>query len=374
MINSKKLIALGLMSGTSADGIDIATLETDGKSYIKLGPSGYYPFTKSFSKKIKSIFKTKVSIKKIKNKKRIIKIESEFTKLNFQLIKKFLKNNKINTEKIDVIGFHGQTISHNPLNGYSWQIGDPKKLANLLNIKVVSNFRENDIKNGGQGAPLTPIFHYFLTRKINKRICFVNLGGISNVTYFDHKFNTGLNNILAFDAGPCCSLIDDWVSQNSNKSFDNLGNLAKKGIPNQRIIEKFLKKPFFKKIPPKSLDRSFFSLSSLQKLKLEDGAATLTHLVVETLLISCLYFPNKPDLFLLSGGGRLNKYLVKIIKNKFLTKKIFLTEKYNWNGDSIEAYAFAYLSVRKLLNLPITFPKTTGTKKPLVGGRIFTFT
>ena len=169
MLNLKIYTALGLMSGTSADGIDIAILITDGKNKIKLGPSEYYPFSKSFSTKIKSIFKTKLNIEKSRKQKRIIQIENEFTHLNLIAINKFLKKNRINKEKIDVIGFHGQTVSHNPSNGYSWQIGNSQKLANLLNIKVVSNFRDNDIKNGGQGAPLTPIFHYYLTKKIKKK-------------------------------------------------------------------------------------------------------------------------------------------------------------------------------------------------------------
>ena len=373
MLNSKIYTALGLMSGTSADGIDVAILMTDGKTKMNLGPSDYYPFSKSFSAKIKSIFKKKLNIEKSKKQKRIVQIENEFTHLNLIAINKFLKKNKINKKKINVIGFHGQTISHNPSNGYSWQIGNSQKLANLLNIKVVSNFRENDIKNGGQGAPLTPIFHYYLTKKIKKKICFINLGGISNVTYFNHGSKTGLHNILAFDAGPCCSLIDDWVSENSNKRFDNFGLLARKGNVKKKIIHNFLKKSYFSKLPPKSLDRSFFSLSLLRKLNIEDGTATLNNLVAESLLKAFDYFPNNPDLCILSGGGRLNKFLVELISNKIKKSQILLAEKYNWNGDSIEAYAFAYLSVRKLLNLPVTFPKTTGTKRPLTAGQIFSF-
>ena len=373
MLNLKIYTALGLMSGTSVDGIDIATLITDGKTKIKLGPSEYYPFSKSFSTKIKSVFKTKLNVEKSRKQKRIVEIENEFTHLNLIAINKFLKKNKINKKKIDVIGFHGQTISHNPSNGYSWQIGNSQKLANLLNIKVVSNFRENDIKNGGQGAPLTPIFHYYLTKKIKKKICFINLGGISNVTYFNHRIKTGLNNMVAFDAGPCCSLIDDWISKNSNKKFDNFGSLARKGNIKKKIIHDFLSKSYFSKLPPKSLDRSFFSLSLLRKLNIEDGAATLNYLVAESLLKAFYYFPNNPELCILSGGGRLNKFLVELIGNKLKKPRVLLAEKYNWNGDSIEAHAFAYLSVRKLLNLPITFPKTTGVKKPLTAGQIFNF-
>ena len=373
MLNSKNYVALGLMSGTSADGVDVGILITDGKTKIKLGPSGYYPFSKSFISKIKSIFKKRLNVNKSKKQKRIIEIENEFTHFNFISINKFLKKNKIDKNKIDVIGFHGQTISHNPDIGYSWQIGNSQNLANLLNIKVVSNFRENDIKNGGQGAPLTPVFHYYLTKKIKKRICFINLGGISNITYFNHKSKTSLNKMLAFDAGPCCSLIDDWISKNSNKKFDNLGLLARNGNVKKEIIQNFLKRPFFSKFPPKSLDRSFFSLSLLKKLKIKDGAATLTYLAADTLSKAFDYFPKNPDLCILSGGGRHNKFLVELLNKKIKKSKILLTENYNWNGDSIEAHAFAYLSVRKLLNLPITFPLTTGIKQPLTGGKIFTF-
>jgi len=371
MLNVKNYIALGLMSGTSADGIDVGLLTTDGKTKIKLGPSGYYPFSRSFKLTIKKIFKERVNIEKSKKQKRIVEIENEFTKLNYIAISKFLEKNNINKKKIDVVGFHGQTISHNPSSGYSWQIGNAQNLSNLLNLKVVSNFRENDIKNGGQGAPLTPIFHYYLTKKIKKKICFINLGGISNITYFDNKSKTNLNKILAFDAGPCCSLIDDWISKNSNKKFDNFGLLARKGNVKKKIIEDFLKNSYFSKPPPKSLDRSFFSLSLLKKSKIEDGAATLNRFIVETLLKAFEYFPKNPDLCILSGGGRLNRFLVELINKKLKKSKVLLTEDYDWNGDTIEAYAFGYLSVRRLLNLPITFPKTTGTKKPLTGGRTF---
>ena len=372
MLNSKIFTALGLMSGTSADGIDIAVLKTNGEAKIQLGASGYYPFSNIFKEKIKNSFKKKIYINKAKKQKRIIEIENEFTRLNFLAINKFLKKNKINKKTIDVIGFHGQTISHNPSRGYSWQIGNSQKLANLLKVKVVGNFRQNDINNGGQGAPLTPIFHYYLTYKIKKKICFANLGGISNVTYFNHKSKPSLNNILAFDAGPCCSLIDDWVSINSKKNFDTSGLLARKGIIDKGIIKKFLKKSFFFKPPPKSLDRSFFSLSFLKNLKVNDGAATLTCLAVDTFYKAFDFFPGSPDLCILSGGGRRNKFLVDLINKKIKKTKVLLAENYKWDGDSIEAYAFAYLSVRKLLNLPITFPKTTGIKKPLTGGRVFT--
>ena len=371
MINTKKFNAIGLMSGTSADGVDIALIKTNGKEQIKMETSDYYPFTNSFSKKIKSIFKKKINFNEYKRKKRIIEIEDEFTLMNYSIIKKFLKKKKVNINKIDVIGFHGQTISHNPDNGYSLQIGNVQKLSNLLNKKVVGNFRSNDISKGGQGAPLTPIFHFYLTKKIKKNICFINLGGISNLTNFNHKLKKSLNKIIAFDVGPCCSLIDDWISLKLKKKYDNKGLVAKKGECNIKIFNKYMNNPFFFIHPPKSLDRKFFSLSIMKKLNVNDGAATLVNIICESLYNALKHLPTYPDLCIISGGGRLNKFLIVILKKKFSKINVCLTEKYNWDGDAIEAYAFAYLSVRKLLNLPITFPGTTGINKSSTGGVIF---
>ena len=185
MSNSRNFTALGLMSGTSADGIDIALIETNGKDKIILKSSHNYPFSKKFRKKIKKNIIKNINKGNLK-KRKIKELEKEFTNLNYAAIKKFFREKKINQNKVDVVGFHGQTISHNPEKGYSYQLGDSQRLADLLKIKVVSNFRDNDVKNGGEGAPLTPIFHYYLTKKIKKKICFLNLGGISNITWIDH--------------------------------------------------------------------------------------------------------------------------------------------------------------------------------------------
>ena len=372
MINSKNFVALGLMSGTSADAIDVGLIETDGKDKIILKSSLTYPFTKEFSRKIKKIFITELNEKSLKSKK-IMEIEREFTDLNYMAVKKFLKKYKINKNNIDIVGFHGQTISHNPRQGYSHQLGDSKRLANLLKINVVANFRDNDVTHGGEGAPLTPIFHYYLTHKINKKICFINLGGISNVTWINYKNKKNLQDILAYDAGPCCSLIDDWVNFKTNNRYDKLGNYAKKGNSNKKIVNSYLKNNFFLKLPPKSLDRNFFSISNIKgELNLYDGAATFCDLSVQCLSKSFVFLPSKPDICILSGGGRHNTYLVDEIK-KEIKSIVKSSDEYNWDGDILEAYAFAFLSVRKLLNLPISFPNTTNIKKPLVGGKIFNF-
>ena len=196
---------------------------------------------------------------------------------------------------------------------------------------------------------------------------------ISNLTYFDHRSNRDLKKIIAFDAGPCCSLIDDWVYKNLNKKYDRDGIIARTGSFDKKIIKRYLNNSFFSNKPPKSLDRNDFSLSLLNNLKVKDGASTLCYLVVETIVRAFKHFKKKPEICIISGGGRNNKFLIELINKRLKKIKIILSDDYNWDGDSIEAYAFAYLSVRRLLNLPITFPKTTGIKKPLIGGRIFNY-
>lgn len=369
MTNSRHYLALGLMSGTSADGIDIALIKTNGENQILLKSFGNYSFSKEFTKKMKKNFTKKINKKNLKKKYK--ELEKEFTNLNYLAIKEFLKKKKINKNNIDVIGFHGQTISHNPQQGYSYQLGDSKRLSNLLKIKVVANFRDNDIKYGGEGAPLTPIFHYYLTKKIKKKICFLNLGGIANITWIDHtKQKKGVEETLAYDVGPCCSLLDDWVSFKTNERYDNCGNYAKKGKPNLKIVQTYLKNNFFLQKPPKSLDRSDFSIKILKHLSLHDGSATLSKFIIECLKNSLTFLPSKPDLFIVSGGGRKNNYLMNQISTQIETR-VKLSEDFNWNGDSIEAYAFGFLSVRRLLKLPVSFPRTTKVLKPMIGGKIF---
>ena len=342
MGKSKVFNSLGLMSGTSADGIDIALIQTDGKKKIKLKRFESYKFSSQFRNKIKKSFKKEFNKKDLGSNK-ITALEREFTDLNYKFINKFIRSNKIRKNSIDVVGFHGQTISHNPKKGYSIQLGDAKRLANLLKIKVISNFRSNDISLSGEGAPLTPIFHYFLTNKIKKRICFVNLGGIINLTYLNHRIKNSLNNMLAFDTGPCCSLLDDWINFKINKNIDDEGKYSSQGKVNIEVIKSYFKNNFFSKKPPKSLDRSFFSIKNITKnTSLKDGAATLCSFSSDTLADSLKFLPDKPEIIILSGGGRKNKFLVKQIKKK-IDCSVHLSDNFNWNGDSIEAFAFGFL-------------------------------
>ena len=237
----------------------------------------------------------------------------------------------------------------------------------MTNITVVSNFRENDILNGGQGAPLTPIYHQLILSKIKSKLplALINIGGISNITYIKND-----NELVGFDTGPGNYLIDRWVKAKTKKEFDNNGLIAKSGQTNSKILKKLLKNPYYKKKFPKSLDVKEFNLKILSRLSLEDGCATLSMLTAKSICMALNSFKKKPNLVLISGGGRKNKFIIDNLK-KILKCKINLIDEFSFNGDFIESQAFAYLAIRSYLNKFITFPNTTGVSKPCLGGNLF---
>ena len=232
---------------------------------------------------------------------------------------------------------------------------------------MVSNFRENDILNGGQGAPLAPLYHQLILSKIKSKLpsVIVNIGGISNITYVDNT-----NRVISFDTGPGNYLIDKWVKTNSKMEFDDGGLLAKSGQSNENILKKFINNPYYKKNYPKSLDVKDFNLSDLNKIGLEDGCATLSMLTVMSICMAIRSFDEHPNTILFSGGGRKNKFIIDNIK-KIIKKQIYLIDEFNFNGDFIESQAFAYLAIRSYLKKFITLPTTTGVKNPCLGGIIY---
>ena len=363
---NKNFYSLGLMSGTSMDGIDASIIRSDGENHLELIDDMYLKYDDLLESKLKKMvdsFRTKEDLKKLSKDFRYI--EKEFTLLNVNLCKLIMKRNK--NIKIDIIGFHGQTIIHNPEQGYSIQIGDSKLLSKLAKTSVVSNFRENDILNGGQGAPLTPFYHKLILLKIKSKLpsAIVNIGGISNITYI-----TDTDKVISFDMGPGNYLIDKWVQLNSENRFDNKGLIAKSGRLNEKILKKLLKKPFYKKKYPKSLDVRDFNLTDLQDLNLADGCATLSMLTIKSICMAINNFQEIPNLILFSGGGRKNQFLIDNIK-KILKIPIHLIDKFSFDGDFIESQAFAYLAIRSYLKKTISLPSTTGVKKPCSGGVVF---
>jgi len=353
------------MSGTSMDGIDASIIQSDGETKYEVILDKYFKFNKVLYKdltKIRDKINNSKDLKKLSKKLKII--EKKITFMHFEVIKKILKESNV---KIDFIGFHGQTIFHNAKSKISKQLGDAKLLSKLTRKTIIYNFRKNDLKNGGQGAPLTPVFHKLLEKKLKiKPVTFVNIGGVVNITTIDNK-----NNLSATDIGPGMCLLDKWIRVHTKKKFDFNGSIAKSGKINKIKLKKELK-IFFKKKSynenkiVKSFDIKDFSTSFVKGLSLKNGAATLTAFTANIIKSSLNH--KKKSKVVLCGGGRKNKFLVSKIKNTSINLK--LIDDYKINGDFVESQAFAYLAIRSYLKKPISFPKTTGVKKPCTGGVI----
>ena len=366
----KNWISLGLMSGTSGDGVDASLIKTDGLDEYKVLTDEYFEYDSNIYRDIHSL---KEKIHKISHledlKNELNDLERKITIFHAEIIKEL----KIDVETI--VGFHGQTIYHNPKEKISRQLGNGKLLGQLTKKKIVYDFRSNDILNGGQGAPLTPIFHYLIATQNNIKlpVCFLNIGGISNITIVKEKNN--LNELFSKDLGPGNCLIDSWVRNNSNKKFDEGGNLALSGTKNEIIFEQAQELYSNRESKEKkSFDTNDFDISFARGLSLEDGVTTLTDFTAAIIgqeLISTIINSNqKIKEILICGGGRKNKVLLKKIKENLSSKiNLKLIDDYKVNGDFVESQAFAYLAVRSLLDLPISFPGTTGCKYPSLGGK-----
>ena len=384
---SKSYYSLGLMSGTSGDGIDASIIKSDGQSKYETVLDKYFEYDSDIPKKISQI-KDKLAYLEssiggpeyIRIQKELYKetsfLEKKITLLHAEATNETLKDFK---ENLDFIGFHGHTIQHLPNRKYTRQLGDGNLLSNLTKRTVVYDFRQNDIENGGEGAPLTPIFHKLLVEKFKTEIPIVvlNIGGIANVTIIEKKesITTGQ------DIGPGNCLIDQWMKKNSNKSYDKNGSTAKSGSIHYLFLNKALsewydrleeREPFNKIKWYRSYDTSDFDLSFVRDLPLEDGAATLTEYSSEIYSNFINNFCNPyPKKIIVCGGGRKNKFLIKSFEKK-IKCELDIIDKYGVNGDFIESQAFAYLAIRSYLKLPISFPETTGVHKPCTGGTIIT--
>ncbi len=368
----KKYTSLGLMSGTSGDGVDASIICSDGKNEIQVLKERYYDYDDDIYRKIHSLKEKIFKPNDLKiYSKEILELERKITIFHAKIISEF---------EIDyndfIVGFHGQTIYHNPKEKISNQLGDGNLLHQLTNKKIIFNFRKNDILNGGEGAPLTPIFHQLIAtqKKFDLPVCILNIGGISNITII--KEPLGSNNLFSKDLGPGNCLIDTWVRKNSNYKFDIDGKLAASGKTNEVILEQ-AQNLFTNRIDKNqiSFDINDFDISFIRGLNLEDGAATLTtftaNIISEELILLQQNIQKKFSRILICGGGRKNKVLLDRIKKNLISDiKIQLIDDYNINGDFVESQAFAYLAIRSILSLPISFPSTTGCEIPSIGGEI----
>ena len=352
---------IGLMTGTSMDGIDISLVQTDGLHLKRLNKNYFYKYSNSTKKELFNILKQDINFN-LKRKEYL----DEFVTNEHYLA---LKDLDI-LESCDIVGFHGQTIYHNPEKKISIQLGNPQKLGKLLNKNIISDFRSNDLKLGGQGAPLAPIYHQFLIESLNLKLpsCILNIGGVANLTFWDGK------NLIGFDTGPGNALMDDYSLTAFEEDFDKDGKFASKGVPIAIEVQKFLKLDFFHKPPPKSLDRLSFIVNYNELIKnkysVYDVMATLTEFTVESIAVSLNFLPKKIDNILITGGGHKNCYLMRRLKER-LKLKFFNEEQVDFKFDYVEAELIAYLSARSFYKLPFTFPSTTGVKKPSSGGVLY---
>lgn len=363
MAQFEPIWALGLMSGTSIDGVDGAMLMTDGQTIHAFGDSHFRPYSKSEQDIIEAAF----GLWPEDNPEVLAAAEKVVRNAHREVIEHF--------PDAQTVGFHGQTLAHDPKGGRTHQIGDGAKLARDTSKQVVWDFRTDDMAAGGQGAPLAPFFHHACARQLGmaRPVAFVNLGGVGNVTLVDgSKYSPeGPDALLAFDTGPANAPINDLLSERLGLDFDKNGEIAAKGIVNTAVLEQFFTNKYFLKLPPKSLDRnSFNELSTLvDPLTVEDAAATLTALSASCVYAAQMHFQHDPYRWLICGGGRKNISLMNGLKQR-LGGSVDAVEAVGLDGDMLEAQAFAYLAVRVLRGLPTSSPTTTGCKAPVCGGII----
>ena len=369
--------AIGLMSGTSLDGVDVALIETDGETVhvVKshnnflepLGPTGY----RGYSDEEKALLRTATKdaeaiIQPGDRPGRLPEAETFVTEAHAEAVERFLAENDLKPSDIDVIGFHGQTVIHRPDHRISVQIGDGQALATRLGIPVVSDLRRADVEAGGQGAPLVPVFHKALAEAsgFTGPVGILNIGGVANATLIDSK-----GGVIAFDTGPGNALIDEWMQEREGKNLDDGGRTAARGRPDEPLLAWLLTHPFFFRKPPKSLDRNWFSHKLAGQLSTEDGAATLTAFTARAVARALDHAPEIPTRWIVAGGGARNGELVRLL-NYHLRSEITTADAIGWSSAYLEAQAFAFLAVRSQKGLPITFPATTGVREPITGGSL----
>ncbi|HWP26279.1 MAG TPA: anhydro-N-acetylmuramic acid kinase [Xanthobacteraceae bacterium] len=364
----KALGAIGLMSGTSLDGVDVALLRTDGERIEHFGPTGYRPYGESERALLRrALRESEALIDRTIRPGVLAEAEALVTRAHAEAVERLLADYRLSPQDIDVVGFPGQTVIHRPEQHLTVQIGDGRALARRLGIAVVYDFRAADIAAGGQGAPLTPVFHCALVKTIHRPppVAVLNIGGVANLTYVDRDLDP-----LACDTGPGNALIDDFMRARTGAPYDLDGAAAARGKPDHAFIARFLTHPFFDRKPPKSLDRNAFAFPDpgLPQFSVPDGAATLSALTVEAVLRVLPHLPKTPHAWIVSGGGARNLTLMRLLAQRLAPATVETADQVGWSAAALEAQAFAYLAVRCLRNLPITFPTTSGAPRPLSGG------
>ncbi|MGO8952438.1 MAG: anhydro-N-acetylmuramic acid kinase [Rhodomicrobium sp.] len=361
--------AIGLMSGTSMDGIDVALIETDGEAIHSFGPASEYSYSHAGRQLLREAMISARGLKRRDDRSGVLALaESMITEKHEESVRDFVAAHGIELSSIDVAGFHGQTVLHRPKAGLTVQLGDGPGLAAALGLPVVYDFRAADMEAGGQGAPLVPVFHRALAMdaRLPLPAAFVNIGGISNVTFVP---DGRAEELIAFDAGPGNCLLDDWALRHTGEPLDRDAHLALAGTVNRQVLTGLLAHPYFAAPPPKSLDRGSFTLAQVESLSPADGAATLTAFTVAALAAAARLLPARPEVWIVAGGGARNPHMFEGLR-RVLGSNTITADAAGFSASFMEAQAFAYLAVRRLRLLPSSFPGTTGVPEPVVGGEV----
>lgn len=361
---------VGLMSGTSMDGVDAALIDTDGEAVAWLGPSLTRPMDAPTRALLVAAMEVARGLNARTDRPGVLKeAERRITDLHAEAVRALLDTLRLAPSDIDLIGFHGQTVIHRPDASLTVQIGDGARLATELGVPVMADFRTADVAAGGQGAPLVPVFHAALVRRlgVSGPVAVLNVGGVANVTVVDGEVPP-----IACDTGPGNALIDDFMMARTGRPCDLDGAAAARGTVDEAAVAAALAHPFFRLPPPKSLDRNAFRAFVQDRLglagrSLADGAATLTALTAASVQAVVAHLPEPPRLWIVAGGGARNATLLAMLAQR-LGAAVVTADQVGWSADGLEAHAFGYLAARAARRLPLTFPTTTGAPRPLTGG------
>jgi len=362
------MTAIGLMSGTSLDGVDVALIETDGKRVKSFGPSGYRPYTDNERSLLRQALTEAMNLPQRDARPGILlEAERAVTIAHAEAVATFTAQNHLSRGDVDIVGFHGQTVLHRPQRKMTVQIGNAAALAKAIHIPVMHDFRAADVAAGGQGAPFVPVYHRALAQSLEREgpLVVVNIGGVSNITYID-----GADTLIACDTGPGNALLDDFMLRTMSKPFDCEGRLAAQGAVDEAWVAAAMQHPFFARLPPKSLDRNDFASLVLRDMPPADGAATLTALTAAAIARIVPLLPKPPKSWIVAGGGARNLTMIRMLRDRLAPATVEAADALGWSTDAIEAQAFGFLAARGLKGLPLSYPATTGVPIPMTGGVI----
>jgi len=362
MGDATKMTAIGVISGTSMDAIDVSMVTSDGLDDVVAGPGRSYPYDAGLRRRLLDLIKAP----EIAERDPLTALEEEVTDAHVAAIQRFRAEVGDAARQIDLVGMHGQTVFHRPQTRFTRQLCLGDRAAKMLGLDVVTRFRHADVALGGEGAPFAPLYHRALAARLPQPVMVLNLGGVGNVTYIDGDL------VIAFDTGPASALLDDFVLRRTGQPFDAGGALAATGHVDAALVSDWMTNPFFDRPAPKSLDRQEFHARAtlVDRLSDADGAATLTDFTIKATVAALRHVPTAPKRWLVTGGGRLNQTYLRLLR-AHLGVPVEPVEAVGWQGDFIEAQCFGYLAVRSVKGLPLSLPTTTGVPAPTPGGELW---